>query len=717
MYSAADAFRTYFGTVLASRQLQLSYCTGCDDLVQDFFVPAMERSSLYRRAAGYFTSAGLALAARGIASLASRAGEMRLIVSPHLQPEDLETLEDAAKHPESALRSITARSLDEIEDALLSDRLNALAWLAASGRLKLKLALRIDAEGRFGRGIYHEKIGIFSDDAGGHVAFTGSSNETAGGLIENFESIDVFTSWQDPEGRVKAKIDHFESLWADRSPGVRIIEFSEASRDLLDRFRDPERMPPGMPSLVNAPGNERDFTVPDWLDLRDYQKEAIRAWSKNGGKGILAMATGSGKTLTSLSLATKVAEKNTPLVLIVVCPFLNLCKQWIREMAAFGLAPVPCYEGRHRWESAMEEGYQRLAAGLAKVHSLVVTNSTFQSAAFQALLRQHLGRAHHLIIADEVHNLGAEKIQQFLPDEIPLRVGLSATPERHHDPVGTQAVIDYFGGIQFDYPIDRAIAEGRLCSYRYYPHLVTLTATEAEEYAELTSRLGRLLAGAEKNAEYGEAAKRLLIRRARLLGSAENKQPVLDQVVGSLTEKPSKAIFYCGDGRTTDSISDDDVRQIKAVANLLGTKHGLRVRNFTYEESPAEREELLRDLASGFLDAVVAIRCLDEGIDLPDLRMGFLLASSTNPRQFVQRRGRLLRHAPGKDRAIIHDFIIQPPDLGGQLDDEAFNLERSFFERELKRIAEFCRTAENGPEAIAALRNLRSNFNLIARNP
>jgi DNA phosphorothioation system restriction enzyme len=715
MYSGTTYDSCATHAVLSDRRYQLSYCTGHDDLVRDFFVPAMERSILYRRAAGYFTSAGLALAARGVASLASREGEMRLIVSPHLDPDDLETLQGALDRPEDALRSITARSLDEIEDAILADRLNALAWLAASGRLKLKLALRVDGEGRIGRGLYHEKIGIFTDTANGHVAFTGSSNETAGGLIENFESIDVFTSWDDAQGRVQAKIDHFEALWADRSPGVRVIEFSDASRDLLDRFRDPNGIPPGMGIKVGLPGQERAFAIPSWLDLRDYQKEAIRAWSKNGGKGILAMATGSGKTLTALSLATKVAEKNSPLVLIVVCPFLNLCKQWIREMAAFGLTPVPCYEGRHRWESAMEEGYQRLAAGLAKVHSLVVTNSTFQSAVFQALLRQHLGRAHHLIIADEVHNLGAEKIQQFLLDEIPLRVGLSATPERHHDPVGTQAVIDYFGDIQFDYPIDRAIADGRLCSYRYYPHLVTLTETEAEEYAELTSRLGRLLAGAEKNAEYGEAAKRLLIRRARLLAGAENKQPVLDQVVGSLTEKPSKAIFYCGDGRTTDSISEDDVRQIKAVANLLGTKHGLRVRNFTYEESPAEREEILRDLASGFLDAVVAIRCLDEGIDLPELRMGFLLASSTNPRQFVQRRGRLLRHAPGKDRAIIHDFIIQPPDLGGQFDDEAFNLERSFFERELKRIAEFCRTAENGPEAMALLTRFRQNYNLISQ--
>lgn len=323
MYSGSTSTPCNPAAVLAARSFQLSYCTGQDDLVWDFFVPAIERAELYRRAAGYFTSAGLALAARGVASLASRDGEMRLIVSPHLEPEDLETLQGALERPEEALRSITARSLDEIEDAILADRLNALAWLAASGRLKLMLALRVNAEGRIGRGLYHEKIGIFSDSSGGHVAFTGSSNETAEGLIENFESIDVFTSWDDSQGRVQAKIAHFEALWADRSPGVRVIEFSDVSRDLLDRFRDPNGIPPGMGIKVKLPGSEREFAIPAWLDLRDYQKEAIRAWSQKGGKGILAMATGSGKTLTALSLAAKVAERNTPLVLIVVCPFLN----------------------------------------------------------------------------------------------------------------------------------------------------------------------------------------------------------------------------------------------------------------------------------------------------------------------------------------------------------------------------------------------------------
>jgi superfamily II DNA or RNA helicase len=280
--------------------------------------------------------------------------------------------------------------------------------------------------------------------------------------------------------------------------------------------------------------------------------------------------------------------------------------------------------------------------------------------------------------------------------------------------VGTKAVLDYFGDIIYEYPLSLAIADGRLCRYRYYPIPVELTEAETDEYEELTAKLSKFFTKGDENSEMQQVTMRLLIKRARLLAGAENKLAALDRVIAALPEPPKKALFYCGDGRTTDVITDEEVKQIQAVSRILGERHGLRVRNFTFRESTEEREEILRDLTSGFLDGVVAIRCLDEGIDLPDLRMGFLLASSTNPRQFVQRRGRLLRNSPGKNRAIIYDFFVQPPDLGGKLDDNGFNMERSFFQRELSRIVEFCRMAENGPEALHSLHDLRLKYNLLS---
>ena len=213
--------------------------------------------------------------------------------------------------------------------------------------------------------------------------------------------------------------------------------------------------------------------------------------------------------------------------------------------------------------------------------------------------------------------------------------------------------------------------------------------------------------------ELGEGAMRLLIKRARLIGAAADKLTQLDALLTRLPEKPRRALFYCGDGRVTDHVASEDKRQIEAVAQLLGNQHNLRVRTFTYLEKTAEREDILRDLRSGFLDGVVAIRCLDEGIDLPALETGFLLASSSNPRQFVQRRGRLLRKAPGKDKATIYDFVVVPPPMDGDVNDAAFNLERRLFQGELRRITEFCQTALNGYAALETLAPLRKHYNLL----
>ena len=460
-----------------------------------------------------------------------------------------------------------------------------------------------------------------------------------------------------------------------------------------------------------TPNEASSPVIPDQIALRDYQKDAIRAWLEAGGRGILAMATGAGKTLTALCLACKVAEQNQPLVIIVVCPFLNLATQWIREMVRFRLNPVSCFHSREQWERPLQDAYQRVSSGLNACMSVVVSNATFLSPTFQSALRPSL--AQHLIIADEVHNLGAKNLKSALPQQITMRLGLSATPERHGDQEGTRAIFDYFGEVVFEFGIERAIKEGVLVPYHYHPVLVDLTDDEAASYCELTEKIARIWARADDD-EGAELLKMLLVKRARLLGSAANKLPKLTELLRELGDPIEKAIIYCGDGTVECLATTEMNRQIVAVSRLLGEEHGLKVRRFTCDETSDEREEILTALRSGKLNAVVAIRCLDEGIDVPDARLGFLLASSTNPRQFIQRRGRLLRLAPGKTKAVIYDFIVRPPDFGGSADSGAFNLERKMFRRELERILEFCRTAENGPIALQKLQDLRVTYNLLA---
>ena len=692
---------------LASLPLKLSYRSSRDDLVKDFLVPCLEESILYRRAVGYFSSSGLSLASRGVANLAARDGRMKLIASPHLQADDVAALNEASANREEVLLTIAERSLTSIADALVKDRLAALAWLAATGLLELRLAYRVNEQGFVAGGLFHEKLGVFTDAEGNHVSFSGSANETAGGLVENFESVKVFRSWQDEEGRVNEDIADFESLWEDATAGLRVVDFTAVGAQLLQRYRDP---------LWKPPSRRTYGGLPDGIELRPYQEQAIKAWSAAGGRGIFAMATGSGKTLTALSLAYRITAKNRPLMVVVICPFINLCEQWIGEMGRFGFNPVACYGGRLEWRTQLEIAYQRLLMGETHYESIVVSNATYVTEAFQAVLKARVASraVYHLVIADEVHNLGASGGQASLVEGVPFRLGLSATPERYMDPEGTAAVLSYFGGVAFEYTLAQAVRDGRLSKYRYFPVPVTFDDDEAEEYARITEQLARFFRSDGEDSDVPSGAMHLLIRRARLIAGARRKISALREVLAAMKTLPKAAIFYCGDGTTSEKVGEVEVRQIGAVATLLTDEFGLKVRRFTYRETPAEREEILDGLRSGSLDGVVAVRCLDEGIDLPDLRYGFFLASSTNPRQFVQRRGRLLRKAAGKHEALLYDFYMEPPELGGEMDEDAFNLERRFFAKELRRIDEFCETAENGHQARASLLSLRRKYNLLA---
>ena len=404
------------------------------------------------------------------------------------------------------------------------------------------------------------------------------------------------------------------------------------------------------------------------------------------------------------------AESIRPLAIVVVVPYVNLALQWESAMNELGLIPIRCFESRELWESQLGEAFIALQVGARPMLVALVTNRTFLSDRFQRCLRPL--QMTHLLIADEVHNLGANRTQTKLNSEIHFRLGLSATPERHRDIEGTRAIFDYFGKVVFEFGIREAIDRGYLCRYFYHPVLVDLNELEATEYWDLSTQISQRWPSSD-DGPLPIRLKMLLLRRARLLASADSKLPRLGEIINRFQHPVSRAIVYCGDGRAERQADQKIIRQVDAACELLGNSCHLRLRRFTCDEPIAERQLILKSLRQGSLDAVVAIRCLDEGIDVPDIQQAFVLASSTNPRQFIQRRGRLLRPAPGKDFAHIWDFIVSPPDMGGQNDDQSFNVERRLFQRELRRVIEFCETAENGPSALADLRDLRRRYQLL----
>ncbi|MBN1546918.1 MAG: hypothetical protein JW902_09680, partial [Syntrophaceae bacterium] len=334
---------------------------------------------------------------------------------------------------------------------------------------------------------------------------------------------------------------------------------------------------------------------------------------------------------------------------------------------------------------------------------------------FQQIVARQANKT--LLISDEVHNAGAKEFRGSVNEDVPFRLGLSATPERRYDDSGNLFIKGYFGETVYEFDLKDAIKAGVLTRYRYYPVLVNLVEKEQEIYLDLTARIGRLFAqgtGNEEDDGPSENLKRLLIQRARLIANAKAKLPALVKLLNEREEPLKSGLVYCGDGSVESASSQETMRQVSEVCRLLGEELGLRVRQYTAEEPPEERSVILSDFEQGYLDAVVAIRCLDEGVDLPVAETGFLLASSSNPRQYVQRRGRLLRRAPGKNFSFIYDLIIVPPDLGGSESDAMFNVERRLFRKELARICEFCETADNGETALDTLLPLRTRYNLLA---
>jgi len=446
--------------------------------------------------------------------------------------------------------------------------------------------------------------------------------------------------------------------------------------------------------------------LPDTLQLRPYQKQAIASWFANRGRGTLKMATGSGKTIAALAIAAAMYDKIGLQSLIVVCPYRHLVTQWQKQCQQFNLDPVLAFENVRNWQSQLATQLYNVRNGNLDFVSIITTNSTLISDGFQSQLKYFPDKT--LIVGDEAHNLGSPKLEASLPRHIGLRLALSATPERYFDDVGTEAIFDYFGPVlQPELTLADAIALGALVRYQYYPILVHLTDTESRLYSRLTQRIGWALSK-QKRPDDREDLTALLMQRARIIGSASNKLNALREIMKNRLQT-THTLFYCGDGTIEDNVSGDSSRQLEKVTQILGSELGYRVNTYTAETPLHKREQLRQQFDRGELQGLVAIRCLDEGVDIPTIQTAVILASSSNPRQFVQRRGRILRRAPDKDRATLFDTVVVPP----QCDRETWEVERNLLRKELKRFVEFADLADNAGEARSQLLDLQQEYGLL----
>lgn len=476
------------------------------------------------------------------------------------------------------------------------------------------------------------------------------------------------------------------------------IDWQRIATDYAQKTCSPRLSEPKSPYRTAPTGTPQ---IPTSQPLRDYQHQAVLRWLQNQGRGTLKMATGSGKTIIALAIAAELYEKIRLQVLLVVCPYRHLVTQWARECEKFNLHPLLAFESVHQWQNQLSTQLYNIQSSQQPFLTLITTNSTFISESFQSQLKFFPAKT--LIIGDEAHNLGSPQLEAKLPRTIGLRLALSATPERYFDDRGTDLLLNYFGDIlQPEFTLADAIQQGALVPYLYYPLFVHLSEAETRTYAKLTQRIGWAMAENE-NMATNSTLTALLMTRSRLIGSAVNKLTMLRHLMSQRLHT-THTLFYCGDGY----VEGGSKRQLAAVTRLLGSELGYRVNTYTADTPLKERERMREQFERGELQGLIAIRCLDEGIDIPAIQNAVILASTSNPRQFIQRRGRILRPHPDKKRATLFDTIVIPPDL----DRETWEIERNLVRKELQRFLEFAQLADNATEAKTKLLALQEEYEL-----
>lgn len=702
---------------LTELDLKPVYNTEVDNIYTDFYRPVLERAISYDRAVGYFSSEILKINLKGLSRLLHNRGKLRLIIGDPLSPEEYqaikqENIEQRAQRVDIYLDRLL-KMIDENENAT---RLEILALLVASNSLEIKFAIRR-------KGMFHSKIGIVYDDNHNCVVFQGSANETVHALFEdlNSEVISVYKSWEPQifKGHGQYYVDSFEKLWRGDSKDTlvlnvqsnqyaKIVEYIDkksksnlinktALFDFLmeedDGFEysliNLKQKLPKIPQLIG----EKPFLI------RDHQREALKSWQENSYQGILKHATGSGKTITAIYALTKIFEakysKNQPFVAIISVPYIELAKQWVRELSQFNITPIECYEGKSKWHPTLLRNIHLLHSNKLDFLCLLVVNKTLASESFQQLINQ-IPVASLMLIGDECHRHAAENTYDSLPNAN-YRLGLSATPFDDDDDememqdlfpnTAKDRLLSYYHNIVHEYSLSAAINDGVLTPYDYRIIPIYLTRDEQIYYDELSAKIERLIVNSGGRLSKDDQ-ERLMIyssERSRLLGRAENKLVKLDQITKNVSsDEKSYTLFYTGEGKS----DDDNTKVIDQVAKIL-SGNNWRVAQFVGATPAKDRKETLDAFKLGRIDALVAMKVLDEGIDVPACRTAYILASSKNPRQYVQRRGRVLRRSEGKDRAIIYDFVVLPNQ------DTPSEYGEKLKKSELVRIRDFSQLADN----------------------
>lgn len=677
--------------------LQSTYESGLSgtDVIAEFYVPVLEKSFRYDRVAGYFSSRVFATVAKGIAGFVRNGGKMRLVTSHAFTPNDVGTFQNHfnLENLSNALIKEFVESFNELgslQDTIALNHVAAMCWLLREGNLEIKVVIpdSADLSALSPQDIdkFHPKFGVFYDDEGNSIAFSGSVNETEGAWKRNIENFDVYQSWiPGREDYINPKISQFEKYWSNGLNGKwKTIDLPDAVKNKIVQEYAPIDFPECLEPKISIESRP----------LRNYQEAALNAWIEAGMVGILEMATGTGKTRTAKACLSAALSKGS-LLTVVVVPYQHIGEQWMKELNEFS----PIYIIGN-WRQIFAEACLSVTMGRSDSLTVIVVKNTAGKPEFVEIVNEYSGEFENiLLIGDEVHWLGAVAFQPALIAAANLRLGLSATPRRYFDESGTEILLDYFNKTVFELTLRQALElrdeQGHqiLCPYEYNPIIVGLNTVEQDLYRDYTKKIMKLK-GLDSTPDLEAQIQNMYIQRANIAKSAESKIPALRDLLSSFDRKISQTLIYCA-----------DFNQLRKAAIILN-ELGIQAQQITGEEDAtaskhfnfiSEREHILQNFAKGNLDVLLAIQCLDEGVDIPSAQIGIILASSGNEKEFIQRRGRLMRPFEGKTKAEIYDFCVLPENPDDPLAD------LGLVEVELRRIETFAEDALNSEQVKSIL--------------
>lgn len=685
-----------------------TYDSDNDDILKEFYLPILSKSVSYKRICGQFSSSSLAIAAQGIINLIKNSGKMMVISSAKFSESDVEMLRKSVSNPESLIQEIFFEDLDKVRNEFILDHLKAFGWMLANNLLEIKIAIPvdnldtpIDSLTLNKMGIFHQKIGIIEDHDNNIVTFSGSQNETLLGWCYNIEEFKVFRSWlEGDKNKLNADVEKFEKFWKNQSQRTKVIDLPTAIKNKL---------------IEIAPKDFQELKLEKWIlkrkhiqekiSLREYQNEAIENWFLNNHKGIFEMATGTGKTFTALGCYRELLNVEKKLVTIIACPYNHLITQWKREISNFGIDyPIIIADStKRKWKDTLADKIIDINIDNENYIIILTTQTTFASEDFKKIICNL--KSPTFLIVDEVHGIGSPKRNEGLLSMYQYRLGLSATPERWFDEEGTRVLYNYFDKIVFRFPLSKAI--GRfLTEYEYYPHFINLTDEEINEYQATTKKITKAYYSSKERNEKENWYQLLCIKRQKIIKNAKNKYLILRSILGELV-KLKHLIVYC------------TPNQIENVQEIL-IKYNIVQHKFTEKEGTkpkreysglSQRDFLLNNFTDGHIQCLVAIKCLDEGVNIPQARVAIMMANSGNPREFIQRRGRILRKYPGKKVAIIHDIIVMPN--FDKIDDFYIaQMEKKILRKELLRYKEFAELAKNSIYCLKLIELLEEKYGI-----